>query len=450
MIANRYANSNELSFEDLNNVSQTVLGDISDMSIIDPDLQAMNLKVLKDNSLPSSTPSADKIAMFQEQLKRIKQEVETDEVEVPLEVKQELATTPVKIEVEVEVKEEEKKKKTEEKVKDKKESELDILMDKLKSVINEGNKDAAKKHMNSLNELLENKKDQNEMKNILHVQPVIRQDTFEIDPENGKRKYNPNSETEKTHKTETEDIMEKLAKLLSGQSLNVHSVDLGQGDTNNAKLVFVVPTPVTTPMKNTRLSVAPRAQSAMKAIETKKMGTPMKRVSQVSRPSLFTTPRPTASSRVPATPYDQKLSVQSRAGAVRKSLLSTIEKTPQIQKTKVPSTPNVTTKTIPSHAKPRRSISMKASIPAVHVSKSSPLKAVPRPSTGAPYATASANNRLSQVPPIRGRPSTTRALPSPRPRTKSEHKNPVSKFKAPSALRKAAAATACNDSGSLV
>lgn len=454
-----------------------MLGDISDVSFMDPDLQAMNLKVLKNNSMPSSTPaSADKIAMFQEQLKRIKHEVVTDEVETPIEIKHEASSTSlqnslkVKIEVEEEVKADHnedsnkviKEQKNDDKIgdtnddkiEDKTESELDGLLNKLKSVINDGNKDAAKKHLSRLNELLGAKKEQSEAKNTLHVQPIVRQDTFEIDLDSGKRKYNSNEETEKTkQKTETEDIMEKLAKLLSGQSLNVHSVDLGNGDTNGAKLVFVVPTPVTTPMKNPRMSIAQRSQSAMKTMESKRLGTPMKRTPQVSRPSTFTTPRPMTTTRVSTNPYEQKLGVQSRVGAVRKSLLSSIEKSPQVQKAKAPSATGAGAKLVSSHATARRSISMKASIPAVQVTRSSPIKAVPRPSTGAPYATA--NRRLSHVPPIR--PITSRLAPTPskaasstRPRTMSEHKKPVSQFKAPSALRRAAATTAGDDNGSLV
>lgn len=426
-IARQFANSRESSFEDLNNVSQP--SEAGDVSFVDPDLQAMNLKVPSNKSLPpqatSTKPSAEKIAEFQEQLKRIKKEVDSDDNEdFRHETKQvllESTSTPVKVKVEEE---------------EDNQVEVDRLLHKLRSVITDGNKEAAKKQLTRLNELLEKQKDPNEAKNTVNVvQPIVRQATFDIDPTTGKRKYTTNEE--QTQKTEGDDIVEKLTRLLAGQTLNIHSIN-----TNGEKLLLVVPSSVTTtPEKNPMKKILTKSHSAMKSLDTRKLGTPMKRQLQVGRPASFTTPRPMSTSRK-TNPYEQKSCAQPRAtGAVRKSLMSSMEKSPQVQKSKVSTTTGAVFK--PTTA--RRSLSMKASIPAVQVTKSSPLKPAPRPSTGAPYG--STNKRLSLAPGIKTRASTANVPSSPRSRTLSDHKKPVSQFKAPSAFRKA---NGVDNNGSLV
>lgn len=431
-IAKHFAEPSDLSFEDLNNVSQPVT-DISDSSMVDTDLrdlQAMKVDVLKGNHLPPSTPStmnADKIAMFQERLRLIKKE---DPDELELSNVTEHTSTPVKVKAE-----ENHEEKGEE-------SEVDQLLQKLKSIITDGNKHEAKIHINRLNELLEKRKDPKEAKNTLHVQPIVRQDTFEID-DDGSRKYKDKSE-EKDEKVE---IINKLNELLKSLTVDVHQINLGQEDASLS--VYVVPTPVSTPVKNPRhsVSVAPKAFSALKAMETRKLGTPMKRQSIITRSSTFTTPRPMTTSKA-VHPYEQKANVQTRVGAVRKSLLSTIEKTPQVVKPRESSITKPAPKPAPATA-PRRSVSMRASIPAVQVSKATPMKNVPRPSTGAPYATSAATRRLSQAPATIARPTPTaasRVVQPTRSRTVSE-KKPVPQFKPPSGLRKVGPK---DDKGSLV
>ena len=418
-IAKQFADSRESSFEDLNNVSQP--SEVGEISFIDPDLLAMNLKVpvCKSNNpqTTSTKPTAEKIADFQEQLKRIKKEVDSDNEDFPPGRKHSLmesTSTPVKVKVESN---------------EDNHSELDRLLLKLRSVITDGNKDAAKKHLNRLNELLEKQKESDNKNTVNVVQPIVRQATFDIDSKTGKRK--PTND-EQTQKTESDDIIEKLTKLLAGQTLNIHSIS-----TNGEKLVLVVPSSVTTtPEKNSCKKFTPKAHSALKA--DKNFGTPMKRSSQVTRPGSFTTPRPQPGLKR-TNLLDQKSDLQLRAtGAARKSLMSSIDKSPQVQRPKVLTTGAV------SKATTRRSVSMKASIPAVQVTKSSPMKSVPRPSTGAPYV--STNKRVSVVPGAKGRASTINAASS-RPRTLSEHKKPVSQFKTPSALRKA---NNSDNNGSLV
>lgn len=430
-IAQHFADPNDMSFEDLNNVSQPA-SDVSDSSLVDTDLQAMKVDILKGNNFQqcSQSMNADKIAMFQERLRLIKKE---DPDEIELSAVTEHSSTPIKTEV------------IESPKTDEDESEVDQLLQKLKSIITDGNKVEAKKQLNRLNDLLEKRKGPNEMKNTLHVQPIIRQDTFDIDENTGARKYKENVEHDE--KIET---IRKLSDLLKTMTVEVHTINFEE---DASKVVFVLPTPVSTPVKNpSRPSMSvtsSRAQSALKSIEGRKLGTPMRstRQSIIGRPSTFLTPRPMTTSKA-VHPYEQKLNIQTRAGSVRKSLLSTIDTTPQAVKPRVSTITKPLTKPVPSNA-PRRSVSMKASIPAVQV-KPSPMKNVPRPSTGAPYATSAANRRLSQIPATLARPTTTavpRVSQATRSRTLSEQKKPVSQFKAPSGLRKAVVR---EDKGSLV
>lgn len=364
-IAKKFADSDDSSFEDLNNISSQLIE--SDASLTDLEFEDMKVKVSQKKLPPrSKSPSTDKIAQFQEQLNRIKQE---QDPELPALIKQEPNDGSGV------------------------ETELDGILKTLKTVINNGNKDEAKKHLQRLNELLGKQQEPNtpaEARNTLQVHPIIRQDTFDIDPETGKRKYKQTNQ-----KTDNADIMEKLAELLGAQALNIHSIDAMGG-----KLVVVVPTPVSTPNKNPQpgmsMSLKRRPLSAMKADDGKKQSTPMKTpmATHVKRLSTFATPRPATVSKG-AHPYEQKLSVQSRAGAVRKSLMGSMERGPQFQKPKDPAT---VAKPRPSVA-PRRSVSMKASIPAVQVTKSSPKKAAtPRPSLSAPHTSkAPSTPRMSLV-----------------------------------------------------
>lgn len=409
-IAKRFAEAGDLSFEDLENISQNLVDASNDSFKCDEDLKDMKVNVFSAKSQPPQTPSADKIAQFQEKLNRIKKEVDLDAEVIDLseDIKEESFKPPVPI-VKVEKGDGDSGAKS---------SELDGILSKLKSVFSEGNKDEAKKQLNRLNELLGN---QQEPKNTLHVQPIIRQDTFEIDEKTGKRKYNSNPEP--TQKTEKDDIIERLAKLLSTQSLEGNTAAGGN------IVVFVqnpAPAPSSTPQKNpSRQSIAGvrlKTQSAFKApVEKKSSATPLKHPAP-TRLSSFTTPRPSlqGSLKTPH-PYEQKLSIQSRAGAVRKSLMASMEKSPQVPKAK-----NSAGVPPPRHATARRSVSMKASIPAVQVTKSSPMKsATPRPTTGA----TTANRRLSTasapfVRPLTRAPASSATKTRPTTRASSQFKPP--------------------------
>lgn len=415
-ISKRFADSGDSSFEDLNDVSQQLV-EVSDTSL--DEFQEMNVHSFKDNSQPTSNPSADKIAMFQERLKSIKQE--TDRDSPPL------------------IKQEPKEEKFSPSAHNgggdavvKNDDELDSILQNIKSTFSHCNKEEAKKQLQRLNELLGKQSASPEQKNTLHVQPIVRQDTFDIDPITGKRKYNPNNGNEKT---ETNGVMEKLVQILGAQSLDVHSIDLGGGAHGGTQLVVVVPNTVATPAKKPpprhTLSMTQKPQSAMKALENRKHATPMKLPPHVKRLSSLTAPRPAPPTK---STNDQK----SRVGAVRKSLLHSMEKSPQAQKPRASMTPAKAPTPRVSLAPPRRSVSMKAAIPAVQVTNASPMKpTAPKPSTGAPYA-ASVGRRLSQAPSPFVRPSTTASRIAPTRKFNSQ-------FKTPSNVRKDN-----NNDGSLV
>lgn len=405
LIAKRFTDSGDSSFEDINDISQVALSDSS----MD-EFQEMNVYTFEKKPKPALPPSAEKLALFQQRLNSMKQEVDLDK--------------PIKLE------------KLSPRAHDgngdaeSNDSELDAILQNIKSVYNNGNKDEAKKQMQRLQELLGKQNASSEPKNTLHVQPIVRQDTFDIDPVTGKRKYNANEN--ENNKTESQsDIMEKLAQILGAQSLNVHSIDFGLSSNSGTKLVVVVPNSVSTPVKKPlRNGLLQKPVSAMKALENKKQSTPMKQAltSVSKRFSSFTTPRP-----VPSSKSNNPLSMQSRAGAVRKSLLNSMEHSPQGQKPRASMTP-VKVPTRVSNSVPRRSVSMKAAIPAVQVTKSSPPKtnlsakvSAPRPSTGAPYAAG--NRRLSQAPSPFVRPSSTATRIAP-----TRKFDP--KFKPPGLIRK--------------
>lgn len=448
-LAMKFADARDLSFEDLNNISQHLIDQSIDVSCTDLDLLDMKVKVMKKNSFLPPPTSANKMASINEQLRRIKREenspkstIKIEISDIDVKVKEEskdvqIISTPVP---EIIVIDEDDKAGGDASVP----SEIDNLLQNLKLMITDGNKDEAKKQLQRLNEMLGKQKESNEPKSTLHVQPIVRQDTFEIDDKTGSRKYKPNEEPTKT--TENDDLIEKLTKLLGGKAMDIRSLNLGSGDASGAKVVVVVPAqPAKTPAKEPRptLGSSLRPQSALKALDGKAKATPLKRLSHASRQNSFSTPRPMTASKVH--PTEQKTAtIHPRVSSVRKSLSGAIDKSPQVSKPKISSA----TVTRASNA-PRRSVSMKASIPASSATKSTPAKPI-RPSTGAPYMTsAMTKRRESNITGTPGKlPTATRAAPPSRGRTLSE-KRTVSQFKAPSAIRKAAAAAA-DPKGNLV
>ena len=411
-IAKRFEIAGEISFEDLNNVTQELVN-----ASFDDDLKNLfKVNAIGSQPVPPVT-SAAKIAEFQKKLNRIKKEVDCDEViDLCVDVKEELCSPKVKTE------------KTDdqpeyaEKGDGDKCSELDAIFTKFKSVLQLGNKDEAKKQLAKMNEMMGSNQ---EPKNTLTVQPIVRQGTFEIDKTGRKI-------TEPPKPAENDEIMEKIAQLFRTQSMDVRS--MGMTDTTGAKIVVVVPSISSTPQK-TQPPSAMRHKSAFKASDPRKF-TPMKTTTApTSRLSTLTMPRNTK----PTHPYEQKLGgLQSRAGAVRKSLMGSIDKIPQ-----VPKTPMRNSIVSPRPATARRSVSMKASMPQVQVTKSSPMKttslrpttavAPPRNSVATPRPAMSSTRRLSSVTFLK--PATaTKTLPTAtktRPSTRAS-----SLFKAPASVRK--------------
>lgn len=403
-IAKKFGDFGDMSFEDLNNISQHLIDASGDMSIIDTDLQDMKVNIPNDHREQHSTSSPNKTKL-NEQLMRIKKEVDAEDTEQTEDI-DELKNEPTTDGTDVEA-----------------------LWLNLKSVINEGNKEEAKKHLLRLNEALGKNTQQPEKKNTMEVQPIIRQATFEIDPVTGQRKEGIK---EPVQPVVNDDLLRQLAALLSGHVAGVQAVDLVAKDAPVGRMaVVIVPTPAATPTKSQRpvLPASSRPQSAIKPPLDKKLSTPLKRLTQANRRVSFTNPRP-----IPARAQPNEHKPLERAGLVRKSLMPPAEKSPQVSKAKVGATSSVKPVPRPSaSAAPRRSSSLK--IPDVHLTKPSPMKtAAPRPSTGAPY-----NKRLSQLPATSSRvPATSRLAPIGRSRTMSEQKKPVSEFKAPSVVRKAA------------
>jgi hypothetical protein len=423
----------QTSFEDLNNVTPDLVDTSTDSVICDDDLK--NFQVKTYDTKPTSTPSS-KIAEFQEKLNKIKKEVDWDEViDLSVDVKEE-RVSPKAIKTEKTDDQPEKTGKDE----SDNASELDAIYSKFKSVLSTGNKDEAKKQLAKLNEMLGTNQ---EPKNTLTVQPIIRQGTFEIDPKTGNKKVA--SEEPKAVET-SDELMEKLALLFKNQTLDVRSM----GDATGAKIVVVVPSMSSTPQKNSMQSIsAIRHKSAFKATDVKRF-TPTK---------TATRPGTSKTATKPPNPYEQKLAAPpSRAGSVRKSLLNSIDKGPQVPKTPAPRQPPV-----------RRSVSMKASIPQVQVSKTSPetgthvrpSPATPRPSTGAatprpsigagtPRPSVGSTRKTSSVnfvkpstPAPPSKPATSKAPAGAKPRLSARASG---QFKAPANLRK----TPVTDKSSLV
>lgn len=413
-ISEKLSSFNEMSFEDLNNVSQQLV-DTSAISAIDTDLEQMKISFLENNPETSTPPPSNtnnemsnNIENIQEKLKQIKKE--------KIGVKPEIVIKEEKVDV---PKAEATSQKTD--------REVDDILQNLKLLMKNNNKEEAKKQLKKLNDLLSGP----DTSKTLQVQPMVRQDTFEIDQLTGKRKYLNNSTNEENDVSSNGELMEQLAKLFGAQSLDFGSLNVSNDGTSQTKFVVIMPnvTPSVTPVKqnsNTSrrnvLFSTQRPSTAFKGIENKKLSTPMKPSTAVKssavRSSSFTAPRAVAK---PPNPYDQKLNI----GTVRKSLMDKMDKSPSKLNA------NAASRNLPPRppTNVRRSVSLKANIPAVKISDASPAKT--RPSTmGAQKLTVtnsgktnlSANRRLSSL----SRPSTG-SLSVNRPVTrKSEFKAPLS------------------------
>ena len=415
-ISEKLSSFNEMSFEDLNNISQQLV-DTSAISIVDTDLEQMKISFLENNpetskSIPSSKnneKSSNNIEDIQEKLKQIKREKsELDMKSEIVVVKEEKLEVP------------------------KTDRDIDDILQNFKSLMKNNNKDEAKKQLKKLNDLLGGNETN---KSTLQVQPMIRQDTFEIDQSTGKRKYLNSSTNEENDVSSNNELMEQLAKLFGAQSFDVGSLNVSNDGNNQTKFVVIMPnmTPAVTPVKQSsntsRRSVSfstQRPSTTLKGIENKKLSTPMKPSTTITsssiRRSSFTAPRPIAK---PPHPYEQKLNI----GTVRKSLMDKMDKSPL--KTNAAHTAS---KNLPPRppTNVRRSISLKNNIPAVKISEASPAKsrpttmAAPKTSTNLPRTNLSTNRRLSSI----TRPSTAnqQGLSSTnRPVTrKSEFKAPLS------------------------
>lgn len=465
-IFKQFQESGDLSFEDLNNISHQLV----DSSMNDYyDLQDMSVKFLSSlgNAVPQahSSPSSAKMAMIQEQLKRIKQEVKESEIETIVldSSDQEVETKEVAVEVKhngsgdsATIKSPAKSN-TEYKEEPAEcngnidTPELEGLLENLRSVINEGNRDEAKKHLQRLNEMLHKKEPSvPKISNTLAVQPIVRQATFEIDPETGKRRYHSveeqtPSEKNEPKRTENEDLVEKLTQLLGNQSLGINALNLDALGGTGAQIFVVVPPVVTaeTPARpacrrSMSLSVPQKTKSAL---EAKKVATPMKKTLPSSRLSAFTAPRPQ-----PAPAAAQKTSLQARVGIARKSLMGPVEKSPMVTASTSKANPRVS---VVGRRMSTAKLSATPAVPTIQTTKPSPPKQI-RPATGAPYAATT--RRMSHLPATPSRPSSTvKVTPSSslkstpasasRLRPTTELKKPaVSQFKAPSVVRKATAA----------
>lgn len=433
LIVERFSKG-DLSFEDLNNISQHLI-DTSNISLTDADLEQLKISFLESNPLsPKPDTTTDKLTNIQETLKRIKMEEVDDQIKME-------KVSPIKAPASKEVKG----------VKEtKSEVEVDNILQKIKSLVKDNNRDDARKELQRLSEILNEKP---KSPATLQVPSMIRQDTFDIDPKTGKRKYTT------THQGEGDssqnDLMEQLAKLLGTHSLDVSSLNLsGSSGNGETKVVVIMPkslSPVSTPVKQSNptrrsasMSATQKPQSALKAIEKKKLSTPMKHTltpaATVTRRSSFTAPR----SVTKPSPYEQK----STMGAVRKSLMPSMDKTPIKQNAKL--SPNQR----PATTSVRRSVSLKsAATPSVKLTEATPTKIRPLTSVPTPSKLATSNMRLPSTPnqaakrlstaptnsrPVSSRLSTATASKPPstlnaRPLTrKTEFKTPYAASKKPS------------------
>lgn len=374
------------SFEDINNISQQLITDTSNVST-DADLEQLTISFLEKHPLSPRQDSTEesKIANIQKTLNRIKME----EVDI-----YEKSNGHVKVEAISPV----SKSHTPEKKSD--DVAVNAMLKTITNLCKDNNNDEAKKQLQKLYEML------SEKPQTLQVQPIVRQDTFDIDRTTGKRKYLSNNN--KSHKGDGDnsnnDILEQLSKLIGANNIDVSSMNLSGGSGNGAdtKIVLIMPkmpSPVATPVKpnnptrrSVSLSLPKKPQSALKAIENKKLSTPMKQLAPstaFSRRSSFTGPRV-----LPKNPYEQKT-----YGGVRKSLMPSMDKTPIKQK------PRENVKLSPPLNKPlpssiRRTVSYKApgtsAVPAVKLITATPTKT--RPFTTATPSKLSLESKLISTP----------------------------------------------------
>lgn len=428
MLSEKLSSLNNMPIEDLNNISQHLI-DTSNISLADADLEQLRISFLENNpdAANKSPNKSEKTETIQEKLTRIKKENVCDKEVNPevIEIKQEKVEqplSPIKPTI------------------SKSEKEVDDIFQTIKSLMKQNKKDEAKKHLNKLSELLGS----SEPKSFLEVQPMVRQDTFEIDPSTGRRKYNNNCNDNDSSKSDENDIstngdlMEQIAKLFGAQSLDVGSLNLSGN--NETKLVVIVPqinTPAATPVKqgtSSRRSVSfssQRPSTTLKVLENKKLTTPMKASSTLKqnavRRSSFTAPRQV--NKGPS-PYDQKLSM----GAVRKSLMISMDKSPgkPVSPRKPPSSSRQ-----PSASNVRRSISLNQKIPSLKISEASPSKN--RPASMIAPKVPPLNAARSQSVTSQRRPATTgvkNAVGANRPVTrKTEFKAPAAKSRITSSAR---------------
>jgi hypothetical protein len=424
----KLGNRSDVSFEDLNNVSEKLI-DSSNISLSDEDLKQLRISFLENNPLsPKVESPTKKMNNIQETLKRIKIEKVDDSDNV--EVKEEVVSPNRSNQIELSQKENSNATKLD--------VDVDDILLAIKNHVKGNNKDEAKKHLLKLNELL------TDSPKTLQVQPMVRQDTFDIDPKTGKRKYTGKCK-DGDGDNNNGDLMEQISKLLESHNVDVSSLNLSNGTGGGAetKLVVIMPkmpspqgaiTPVkqsNSARRSVSMSVTQKPQSALKAIENKKLSTPMKHSlatsATVSRRSSFTAPR---SLSKPSNSYDQKLNM----GAVRKSLMPSMDKTPIKNGGDKISPPSRN-----SNVTIRRSVSLKSAVPSVKLTEATPTKSsrlvttAPTPSklsqnVNAKTSSTSANKRLSSLNPqrpITARVTATNTKPTTnRPITKTDFKTP--------------------------
>ncbi|KAG5684312.1 hypothetical protein PVAND_013547 [Polypedilum vanderplanki] len=390
-ISEKLNNLNELSFEDLNNISQQLV-DASSCSINlnDTDLDQLKISFLEKNPSETSPPPQpddhnednkdmikDKIQNLQEKLKMIKKGE-------PIEHKPKIEPLSPK---------ESKVFKTNSEV------EVDDILQRIKTLMKDNKRDEAKEQLQLLNQMLTPSAN-----HLQASQPYVRQDTFEIDKTTGSRRYSCSAANDSHNNSN--DLMEQLAKLLGAQSLDVSSLNLSGSNNNVVVIVPKMPSPMATPMKHnnpTRRSVSfstQRPTNSTRGIENKKLSTPMKHTATnlsatATRRSAFTAPR---SVTKPSNSHEQKLNI----GTVRKSLIGSMDKSPSKQKSP-PLKRNITTAP-PRATAVRRSVSLKANVPSVTVSQATPKKStstnlsVNHPSAVRTSSTPTPSRRLSTAP----------------------------------------------------
>lgn len=373
------------SIEDINNISQQLI-DTSNVSLTDADIKQLKISFLEGNPLSPKHDVTDesKIVSIQEKLDRIKMD-EVDEHETnghvdaisPMSKPRAHISSPSVTDT-------------------KSDDAPKVILERIKYLLEDNNKEEAKKQLSKLSELL------SEKPKTLQVQPIVRQDTFDIDPNTGNKKYLSN-----THKGDgdSNDILEQIAKLICHHSVDVSSMNLSRGSANGAetKVVLIMPkmtSPVATPVKtnsnpnrrSVSMSLPKKPQTALKAIENKKLSTPLKHLTTstaTSRRSSFTAPR---SLSKPSNPYEQK----SNMSAVKKSLMPSMEKTPVKQR--VRENGKLSPSNRPATTSIRRSVSLKAPVamPSVKLTVATPTKT--RPVTSTPTPSKLSLDSTSSVP----------------------------------------------------